>query len=126
MGVFLSTEEELQKRGDMSAKQIVRTLRDRVPVDNRWVVSYSPYLLKCFRYHINVEYCALISAIKYLFLYHFKGEDMVTQELDLSGEVRTFQTQKFISSCYAHWRIMKFNMVQSKPAVHQLPVYLHE
>ena len=48
--LILSTEEELQKRGDMSAKQKVRTLRDRVPVDNRWVVSYSPDLLESCRY----------------------------------------------------------------------------
>ena len=46
--------------------------------------------LEKIRCHINVEYCASISAIKYLFLYHFKGEDMVTQELDVSDEVRTF------------------------------------
>ena len=104
----------------------MRTLRDQVPVDNRWVVPYSPYLLKKIRCHINVEYCASILAIKYLFLYHFKGEDMVTQELDVSDEVRTFRTRKFINSCYAHWRIMEFDMVRCKPAVHQLPVHLHE
>ena len=51
---------------------------------------------------------------------------MVTQELDVSDEVRTFQTRKFISSCYAHWRIIGFDMVRCKPAVHQLPVHLHE
>ena len=124
--VFLTTEGEVQKREVTYAKKIVRTLNSKVTVDNRWVVPYSPYLLKKFKCHINVEYCASITAIKYLFLYHFKGEDMVTQELDFSDEVRIFQTRKFISACYAHWRIMEFDMVQCKPAVHQLPVHLHE
>ena len=87
------------------------------------ILAISLEKLKC---HINVEYCALISAIKYLFLYHFKDEYMVAQELDFSDEVRTFHTQKFISSFYAHWIIMEFDMVQCKPAVHQLPVHLHK
>ena len=107
-------------------QKVVRTLNSKVTVDTQWVVPYSPYLLKKFKCHINVEYCASISVIKYLFLYHFRGEDMVTEELDFSDEVRTFRARKFISAFYAHWRIMKFDMVRCKPAVHQLPVRLHE
>ena len=107
-------------------KQIVRPLNSTVKVDNRNVVAYTPYLLKKFKCHINVEYCASIVAIKYLFLYHFKGEDLVTQELDFGNEISTFQARKFISLYYAHWGAAEFDMVKCKPAVHQLPVHLFE
>ena len=73
-----------------------------------------------------MEYCASIVASKYLFLYHFKGEDLVTQELDFGNKISTFQARKFISSCYAHWRAAEFDMVRCKPAVHQLLVHLFE
>ena len=49
-------------------------------MDNRWVVPYSPYLLKKFDCHINVEFCQCIIVLKYLFMYHFKGEDLITIE----------------------------------------------
>jgi hypothetical protein len=42
-------------------------------MDNRWVVPYNPYLLQYFNYHINVEACGSIKAVKYLFKYLYKG-----------------------------------------------------
>jgi hypothetical protein len=44
-------------------------------LDNRWVVSYNPYLLRLFNCHINVEACGSINAVKYLFKYIYKGHD---------------------------------------------------
>lgn len=35
--------------------------------DNRFVVSYNPYLLLKFNCHINVEVCSTVQCIKYLF-----------------------------------------------------------
>lgn len=37
--------------------------------DNCWVVPYNPYLLRKFRSHINVEICASVQAIKYIYKY---------------------------------------------------------
>jgi ATP-dependent DNA helicase PIF1 len=36
-----------------------------------WVVPYNPYLLQCFNTHINVEICANIQVIKYVYKYFF-------------------------------------------------------
>ena len=38
-------------------------------VDNRWTVPYNRYLLLKFDCHINVEFCASITSVKYIFKY---------------------------------------------------------
>ena len=42
-------------------------------MDNGWVVPYNPYLLVKFECHLNVEICASIDSVKYLFKYITKG-----------------------------------------------------
>jgi len=44
-------------------------------VDNQWIVPYSPYLLRKYRCHINVEACASVLAIKYAYKYIYKGPE---------------------------------------------------
>lgn len=46
-------------------------------LDNRWVISCNPYLLTRYNYHINVEICSNIKAVKYLYKYIYKGHDKV-------------------------------------------------
>ncbi|GBN37344.1 hypothetical protein AVEN_133031-1 [Araneus ventricosus] len=42
-------------------------------INNRWVVPYNPWLLKKFNAHINVEVCASVKSVKYLYKYVYKG-----------------------------------------------------
>ena len=48
---------------------------DFVTVDNSMVVPYNPEILKKYKCHINVEYCASIMSIKYIYKYLHKGHD---------------------------------------------------
>lgn len=43
------------------------------PVDNRWIVSYSPVLSRTFQTHINVESCTSVESIKYIANMSTKG-----------------------------------------------------
>ena len=47
----------------------------QVQMDNRWVVPYNPALSRKYDCHLNVEICASIQAVKYLFMYFHKGHD---------------------------------------------------
>ena len=47
-------------------------------VTNAHVAPYSPYLFMKYNCHINVEYCASVTSMKYIFKYEFKGNDMAT------------------------------------------------
>ena len=44
-------------------------------VDNSLVVPYNPEILKKYKCHINVEYCASIISIKDIYKYLHKGHD---------------------------------------------------
>ena len=45
------------------------------PIDNGWIVPFSPYLSLKYDCHINVEVCASTKAAKYLHKYVGKGGD---------------------------------------------------
>ncbi len=95
-------------------------------VDNRWVVPYNPYLCLKYNSHINLEYCASIKSIKYLFKYVHKGFDCMETET-ITGtqgaqdakeqgpgsaikwdEITQFQDNRYVSAPEAFWRLSKF------------------
>ena len=55
-------------------------------LDNRWVLPYNPYLLLKFNAHINIEISSIVSAVKYLFKYVYKGYDRAIIEFKAGGE----------------------------------------
>ena len=44
-------------------------------VDNSMVVPYNSFLLLKYKCHINIEYCASVQSIKYIFDYIHIGGD---------------------------------------------------
>ena len=99
-----------------------------VSVDNRYVVPYNPFLCLLLNAHINVEYCASLKCIQYLFKYQLKGTDQATisiENVDVNNnEVTAFETKRYVSSMEAAWRIFNYEICKVKPAVVRLPVHL--
>ncbi|UYV62704.1 hypothetical protein LAZ67_2001639, partial [Cordylochernes scorpioides] len=60
-----------------------------ISVDNRWVVPYSPFLLKKYGCHINVQVCTSIKSAKYIFKYILKGHDCANLEIKYN-EIKTY------------------------------------
>ena len=48
-----------------------------VVITNRNIVPCPPYLVYKYQCHINMEYCAKVESMKYLFKYSFKVYDLV-------------------------------------------------
>ena len=103
---------------------------------NADVVPYSPWLLKKFDCHINVEYCHSVQCIKYVIKYIKKGTDMATvsvknddaamedEEEKPRNEPEEFKSKRYVGSVEASWRILEFKMTFRSPSVEGLPVHL--
>ena len=100
---------------------------EKVRIDNRWVVPYSPYLLLKYGCHCNLEFCNSIRSVKYLFKYQMKGCDMITVRLpngtEIRDEVKEYTHKRYISATFAHWRIGEYDMVRMLPGVVRLGVH---
>ena len=101
-------------------------------VDNRWIVPYNPWLLKKFNAHINVEVCASVKSVKYLYKYVYKGHDAASitlQEQDAfrhHDEILNFLDGRYVSAPEAMWRMNEFCMSEKSHAIIRLAVHLPE
>ena len=96
-----------------------------VQVDNQWVVCHSPYLIRKYRCHINVESIASIKALKYIYKYVYKGHDCTTMEFgSCVDEISQYLDAKYVSSCEAAWRLYFFEVQDHSPSVMRLQVHL--
>ncbi|CAI9717291.1 Hypothetical predicted protein [Octopus vulgaris] len=59
----------------------IHTGNREIVVDNRYAFPYNAWLLQKYEAHINLEYCASIKAVKYLYKYVLKGVDHATVSL---------------------------------------------
>ncbi len=99
--------------------------RVSIEITNQWVVPYSPYLLKKFKCHINVEYCCTVASVKYLFMYQFKGEDLVSISIvKEADEISLYITRWYVSVCSAYWRIAEFKLTEIKTSILQFPLHM--
>jgi len=93
-------------------------------VDNQWVVPYNPYLLLRYNCHINVEYCASVKAVKYLYKYIFKGHDRAVVSISadessltvndkVTDEIKNYVDCRYIGAMEGAWRIFHFPLQDS-------------
>lgn len=114
-------------------------LGDGTRIDSGWIVPHNLWLTTKYNAHINVEVCASVAAVKYLFKYIYKGHDKTRMAVHPAvarhraepnpndiNEVHNFQDSRYISSCEALWRIFKFPLHARSPAVIRLPVHLED
>ncbi|GBM72301.1 ATP-dependent DNA helicase pif1 [Araneus ventricosus] len=98
-------------------------------IDNRWVVPYNPWLLKKFNAHINVEVCASVKSVKYLYKYVYKGHDAASVKIQKEGaldhdEILSFVEGRYVSAPEAMWRLNEFNLSHKSHTVVHLAVHL--
>jgi hypothetical protein len=97
--------------------------KGRHQIDARDVVPYNPYLSKRYKCHLNVEYCGIIKAVKYLFKYTYKGHDRASLQVS-TDEVQRFVDARYVGPPESCWRLFQFPMHDSSHTVVRLPVHL--
>ncbi|GBM17082.1 hypothetical protein AVEN_133341-1 [Araneus ventricosus] len=98
-------------------------------IDNRWVVPYNPWLLKKFNAHINIEVCASVKSVKYLYKYAYKGHDAASVRLQKESaldhdEILSFVEGRYVNAPEAMWRLNEFNLSHKFHTVVRLAVHL--
>ena len=102
---------------------------------NRWVVPYNPWLSLKYDSHTNLEYCASIKSIQYIFKYVHKEYDCIKVDKKLGtyqqreGQKPTIEWDEITSHLQgrapeATWGIFKFPLSQRSHSIVQLSVHL--
>ena len=106
-------------------------------INNRWVVPYNSYLLMKHDAHVNVEVCATVKSIKYLFKYVYKGHDCANVNLGRSvpdevtsskalecDEIKAHLDARYVSAPEAVWRLLEFPLHDKSHSIVRLAVHL--
>uniref|UniRef100_A0A8R1HSI7 ATP-dependent DNA helicase n=1 Tax=Caenorhabditis japonica TaxID=281687 RepID=A0A8R1HSI7_CAEJA len=100
---------------------------------NQHVVPYSPLLLLRFNAHINLEVCALIESVKYLFKYVYKGPDKAAIRLrreqepvddDVIDEINDYLDCRYICAPEACHHLFSFKTAKKSDTIYRLAVHL--
>ena len=115
------------------------TTRNKIKLDNTYVVPYNRMLCLMFHAHINVEYCGWSMLIKYLFKYISKGTDRIAARITRPigqpststnvprihvDEIKNFIDGRFICPHEACWRILSLAKHHREPAVQIFAIHL--
>ncbi|GBN43328.1 hypothetical protein AVEN_249309-1 [Araneus ventricosus] len=103
-----------RKPEDGGQTATVKMKSDSLAIDNRWIVPYSPLLLKMFDAHINVKCFNSVKSIKYILKYVQKGSDQGVFAAHSSNncidEISEYHAGRYISSNEAAWCIFGFSI----------------
>ena len=101
-------------------------------LDNRWIVPYNPFLSIKYNAHINVEVCALIQVVKYLYKYVYKGPDRASLILSRStmldghqiDEINKHLDARYVCAPEAAHHLFGFHVQKKSHAIERLMVHL--
>lgn len=97
-----------------------RILDNRYEVDNRWIVSYCPFIPKIFYVGMNTEIFNCVKSIKYGYKYVNKGSYpamfAIQQQYNVD-ETCNYRQGRYISSDEIFWSIFSFPVHERYPAV---------
>ena len=105
-------------------------VRNGIHLDNQWVVPYNIKLVEKYNAHINVEICNSVLAIKYLYMYIYKGHDRATVTFSQPAneshddEIKMYLDARYVSSSESIWRIYHYKMHRHFPNVQRLAIHL--
>lgn len=86
--------------------------------------------VKKFNAHINVEVCASVKSVKYLYKYVYKGHDAASIKMQAQtgvihhDEILHFLEDRYVSAPEAMWHLNKFCMSDKSHSVIRLAVHL--
>ena len=105
-------------------------IKNGVPLDNRFVVPYCPYLSLKYNAHINVEACTSVKSIKYIFKYVYKGHDCARIERSENDqqsrdEIKNYLDTRYVSAPESVWRLSGFDVTDRSHTVVRLDIHEH-
>ncbi|ONM60681.1 uncharacterized protein [Zea mays] len=113
--------------------------KNKIALDNRYIVPSNLLLLKKFGAHTNVEWCNKTIFIKYLFKYVTKGPDRskmflqriqsgedvpYDEETDARNEIKEYIDSRYLCDIDSCWRVFGFEIHRHYPAVERMHVHL--
>jgi len=88
-------------------------------------VPYCPYLLLKYNAHINVESCASVKSVKYLYKYVYKGHDSTNLAVTVNNdEILKFLEARYVSAHEATWRVFDYHLNRQNHTITRLAVHL--
>ncbi|CEP16607.1 hypothetical protein [Parasitella parasitica] len=82
---------------------------------------------KKFKAHINVEVCATVKAIKFIYNYIYKGSDQTRVRVQNNNdEIRKYLNGSYISPVEAVWRLFSFPLHEESLSATKLATHLPE
>lgn len=119
----------IQRRDNTSDNHVYKTLyNEKIPVNNSMVVPYNKFLLMKYKCHINVELCASIQSIKYIFKYIHKSSDRAFVQIQKNDncnedEIKNYVDGRYLSAMESALRLQNYPICYRSHAVKNLPVH---
>nr|CDJ90351.1 Protein Y46B2A.2 [Haemonchus contortus] len=104
-------------------------------LDNRSVVPYNRYLALRYNAHLNVEICAMIHAVKYMYKYVYKGPDRAALRMIRTNgddgvgainEIDAFVNARYVCAPESVHRLLGFDLHSKSHTGYRLQVHLPE